>query len=43
VLESKFYAPDIVKILMRGQTVTVKKRDNNSCKVTVHVFVIEQF
>jgi len=35
--------PDIVKILSRGQTVTVQKRERNSWTVTVQVFVDEQF
>jgi len=35
--------PDIVKILSRGQIVTVQKRVNNSWTVTVQVFVDEQF
>jgi hypothetical protein len=35
--------PDTVKILSRGQIVTVQKRDSNSWTVTVHVFVDEQF
>jgi hypothetical protein len=35
--------PDIVKILSRGQTVTVQKRDSNRWRVTVKVFVDVQF
>jgi hypothetical protein len=35
--------PDIVKILSRGQTLTVQKRDSNSWRVTVQEFVDEQF
>jgi hypothetical protein len=33
--------PDIVKILSRGQTVTVQKQDSNTWTVTVQVFVDE--
>jgi hypothetical protein len=42
-VNQSYITPDIVKNLMRGQTVTVQKRDSNSWTVTVHVFVNDRF
>jgi hypothetical protein len=42
-LNQSSITPDIVKNIRRDQTVTVKKQDSNTWRVTVQVFVDEQF
>jgi hypothetical protein len=42
-LNQSSITPDIVKNIRRGQTVKDQKRDGNGWRVTVQVFVDEQF